>query len=230
MSKTFLNWSSGKDSSLTLHELIKKGSPPDLLFTVINKETQRVGLHGLRRELVERQANAIGIPLRIVELSESLDHEAYNQLMFNECSQLVKEGFSTSIFGDIFLEDLRAYREKELKKVGLQAEFPLWKKDTSKLLQYFIDEGFKACIVAANTQFFDPMQLGCDLDQIFLDNLPEQVDPCGENGEFHSFCYDGPIFEASLSFSQGEKVIKTYPNPSRTSDSEEIKFCFIELY
>lgn len=229
MSKTFMNWSSGKDSAMALHKMIESGQKPELLITTINQETQRIGMHGLRRELLERQAAAIGIPLKIIELSSSLDHEAYNQLMTESCLGLKEEGFSRAVFGDIFLEDLRNYREEQLRSVGLEAIFPLWKEDTSQLIHYFIEKGFKSCIVAAHADHFTEEFVGSEIEDTFLSRIPDAVDPCGENGEFHSFCYDGPIFAHEVEFERAEKVIKTYPNPSGEEAKKEIGFHFIEL-
>lgn len=230
MKKLFMNWSSGKDSAMALHRLIQEGNKPDLLLTTLNKNTQRIGMHGLRREMLERQAKAIGIPLKIIELSESLNHEAYDKLMSNTCLELKSQGFTTAVFGDIFLEDLKAFREKQLKKAGLEAYFPLWKEDTTDLIHEFVNLSFKSCIVSANKKYFGHEFVGSEIDSEFLDKLPTDVDACGENGEFHSFCFDGPIFKKAVPFRRGEKVVRTYPNPDRSKTHEEIAFHFIDLH
>lgn len=229
MGKIFMNWSSGKDSSMALNRLIIAGDKPELLFTIINKETQRIGMHGLSRELLERQAAQIGIPLRIVELSDSIDHNAYNELMTNCCTELKEEGFDRAAFGDIFLEDLRKHREDQLRSVGIEAVFPLWKVDTVALLHEFIDLGFQSTVVAANKKYFDTDFVGSLVNHEFIQNLPAEVDPCGENGEFHTFCFDGPIFKEKVPYQEGERIIKTYPQPNRKKSDEEIAFHFLNL-
>lgn len=213
MAKRFLNWSSGKDSALSLYRLIKAGEQPDLLLTTIGKEEQRIGMHGLRRSLLVKQAEAIGIPLKIIELEASLDHEGYNDLMKSTMNELKVKGFDTAVFGDIFLADLKAYRESQLNSVGMKGEFPLWGEDTRALIKEFIANGFSSMIVSAADEHFDKNFLGTVIDEQFLDKLPDAVDPCGENGEFHSFCYDGPIFEKDIPFNKGKKVIKYYDAP-----------------
>ncbi|MAY83471.1 MAG: ATP-binding protein [Flavobacteriales bacterium] len=216
MPKRFMNWSSGKDSALCLHRLIESGNAPELLLTTISKEEQRIGMHGTRRELLEEQAAAIGIPLQITELSASTDHEAYNKLMYDTCMQLKSEGFDTAVFGDIFLEDLRNYRETQLNEVGINGEFPLWKNDTKTLIKEFVNSGLKSVIVAALQEHFDEDFVGTEIDSSFISKLPEEVDPCGEYGEFHSFCYNGPIFKQEITFERGDKVLKYYNKPKES--------------
>jgi uncharacterized protein (TIGR00290 family) len=218
-----MNWSSGKDSALTLYRLIKAGKKPELLLTTISKEEQRVGMHGLRRALLEQQAEAIGIPLKIIELSASNDHEAYNKLMTETMDELKAEGFDTAVFGDIFLEDLKAYRESQLAGVGIKGEFPLWKEDTKALIEEFVNSGFSSMIVSAADEHFDKEFLGAEIDEYFMKRLPEGVDPCGENGEFHSFCFKGPIFEKKIAFKKGQTVIKYYDKPMSTERDENTK-------
>lgn len=216
-----MNWSSGKDSALTLHRLIQSGKKPELLLTTISKEEQRVGMHGLRRELLEQQAKAIGIPLKIIELSSSTNHEAYNRLMRDAMAELKSQGYDTAIFGDIFLEDLKEYREAQLEKAGIKGEFPLWKEDTRALINEFVNSGLRSVIVSAAEKHFNKDFLGTKIDADFVGKLPEVVDPCGENGEFHSFCYAGPIFENEIRFKKGKRVIKYYDSPVKSRDSEE---------
>jgi len=221
-----MNWSSGKDSALTLHRLIESGNAPELLLTTIGKEEQRIGMHGLRRELLEAQAESIGIPLKIIELSSSTDHEAYNKLMYHTCKELKEQGFDTAVYGDIFLADLRAYRETQLKEVGIQAEFPLWQNDTTKLINEFVNAGLRSMIVSAAEKHFKKDFLGTLIDEDFVTKLPQSVDPCGENGEFHSFCFDGPIFAKAIDFTKGELVLRHYDDPKQgeSSDSQSTDF------
>lgn len=227
MNKTFLNWSSGKDCAMALHLMQQSGEyEVQKLFTTVGKDEKRIGMHGLREEVLKRQAAAIGLPLEIAYLSKDDSHETYNQLMRERMSKLVKEGFQYAAYGDILLEDLRAYREKQLSEVGMKAHFPLWKKNTRELLFDFIDKGFKAIVVAASGNYFDNSILGSEVNREFLSNLDEEVDPCGENGEFHTFCYDGPIFKQSVDFSKGRKVVKKYANPSGKG---YVKFHFLDI-
>lgn len=227
MNKTFLNWSSGKDCAMALHLMQQSGEyEVQKLFTTVGKDEKRIGMHGLREEVLKRQADAIGLPLEIAYLSKDDSHEAYNQLMREKMTKLVSEGFQFSAYGDILLEDLRAYREKQLSEVGMHAHFPLWQKNTKELLLDFIDKGFKAIVVAASDNYFDNSVLGSKIDREFLSNLAEEVDPCGENGEFHTFCYDGPIFKQSVDFSVGRKVVREYANPSGKGC---VKFHFLDI-
>jgi len=227
MKKTFLNWSSGKDCAMALHLMQQSGEyEVQKLFTTVGKDEKRIGMHGLREEVLKRQVDAIGLPLEIAYLSKDDSHETYNQLMRAKMTKLVSEGFQFAAYGDILLEDLRAYREKQLSEVGMKAHFPLWQKNTGELLLDFIDKGFKAIVVAASGNYFDGSVLGSEVNRNFLSNLAEEVDPCGENGEFHTFCYDGPIFKQSVDFELSDLVTKSYTNPKGWKD---IDFHFIDL-
>lgn len=226
--KLYFNWSSGKDSALALYKLIQSEQYTiDLLFTLIGKETRRVSMHGLREELLIQQAKSIGIPLEIMDLPESPNMEHYNTLMQNKMQELLQKGYRHTAFGDIFLEDLKKYREQKLKEVGVEASFPLWKRDTKELIHEFIDQGFKSKIVSANAKWFGRDFVGQDISHDLINSLPKEVDPCGENGEFHSFCYDGPIFKKAVEFEIGVKEKHSYKNP--TDSAKEIGFWFCDL-
>jgi len=228
MSKLFFNWSSGKDSAFALYKLLQEDKCKiDLLFTSVSEEYRRVSMHGLHEDLLRRQAESIGIPIEIMYLPESTDMEIYNALMQTKMNKLKERGYGVACFGDIFLEDLKQYRESELKKVGFTAKFPLWEKDTKLLLEEFLELGFRTIVVAANAKWFDQDFVGTEITKEFIDKLPEEVDPCGENGEFHTFCFDGPIFEEAVLFKIGEKTLKTYPNPLK--EKEEVKFWYCDL-
>lgn len=231
MHKVYFNWSSGKDSTLALHHLINSNKySVDKLLSVISFEEQRVGMHGLRKDLLEKQVEAIGIPHKIIELKSSLSHEEYDKLMFETNQLLKEEGFTHAAFGDIFLEDLRNYRESQLTLMSIEAVFPLWERDTKEVIHEFIDLGYKTIIVAASEQYFDKQFVGQEITKELINELPQGVDPCGENGEFHTFCFDGPLFKEKVSFKIGEKVLKTDPNPSRNKDSKsELGFWFCDL-
>lgn len=228
--KTYFNWSSGKDSALALHYLLQQNEfAVDLLLTTINAHYNRVSMHGLPINILEAQVKAIGIPLDILEVPENPSMEDYNNLMGAKMEQLKSEGYTHAAFGDIFLEDLKVYREQMLASVGIETLFPIWKRDTRKLLEEFFRLGFRAVIVCINNSKLDVSFLGQELSPELLDRLPKDVDPCGENGEFHTFCFDGPIFKHPIAFELGEKVYKTYDNPSDKENSIRFGFCDIVL-
>lgn len=211
--KTYFNWSSGKDSALALHYLLQdKNYSVEYLLTSVNAHHDRVSMHGLRRELLQQQVDAIGIPNGTVELPEQPTNAAYETLMRQKTGQLKASGFAYAAFGDIFLEDLKSYREQQLAPMGIKTVFPLWKKDTGQLMQEFIASGFKAITVCVNGAVLDDSFVGRTIDQDFISDLPKGVDICGENGEFHTFCYDGPIFKHPVKFSIGETVLREYKN------------------
>ncbi len=213
--KTYFNWSSGKDSALALYHLLQeKNYTVDELITTVNSHYNRVSMHGLGKELLIAQTDALNIKASLIELPEMPDMETYEQKMGETVSRLKSDGFTHAAFGDIFLEDLREYRENQLAKQGFKAVFPIWKRDTKELINEFVDLGFKTIIVCANSKYFDEDFVGTVIDKYFIDNLPEGVDPCGENGEFHTFCFDGPIFKNPIEFKIGEKVYREYNNPN----------------
>ncbi|WOD44268.1 ATP-binding protein [Hwangdonia lutea] len=212
--KTYFNWSTGKDSALALYHLLKdERFSVEELITTINSHYNRVSMHGLRKELLVAQTDALNIPASIIELPEMPSMEIYEQKMLETVSRLKSKGFTHSAFGDIFLEDLKRYREKQLAKRNIKTVFPLWKRDTKELLNEFLDLGFKTIVVCANSKYFDEDFVGTVIDKNFIDNLPKDVDPCGENGEFHTFCFDGPIFNNPIPFKIGEKVYREYDAP-----------------
>lgn len=213
--KTYFNWSSGKDSALALYHLLQDEKyTVDELITTINTHYNRVSMHGLRKELLEAQTKSIGIKSSFIELPEMPDMETYEMKMLETVVRLKNQGFTHTAFGDIFLEDLKAYREAQLAKQNISAVFPIWKRDTKELMHEFLDLGFKTIIVCANSKFFSEAFVGTVIDRNFINNLPEGVDPCGENGEFHTFCFDGPIFKNPIDFTIGEKVYREYDNPN----------------
>lgn len=209
--QTYFNWSSGKDAALAYHYFTyQEQRVVDRFFTTVNGHYNRVTMHGLRVALLEQQCEAIGMSLDVMELPEQPSMETYGRMMQVKLESYKKEGFSRAVFGDIFLEDLKAYREQQLNSVGIQSVFPLWKKETTKLVQELVQLGYKAIIICIDGSKLDPSFLGRTIDEQFLLDLPLGVDPCGENGEFHTFCYDGPIFQKPVSFKLGEKVFRPY--------------------
>lgn len=222
--KTYFNWSSGKDSALALHYLLQdKNYSVAYLLTCVNAHHNRVSMHGLRTELLLQQLSAIGIPNGTVELPEHPTNVEYEKTMTEKVNQLKSEGFEHAGFGDIFLADLRNYRERQLQKSNMKSVFPLWKKNTTHLINEFIDLGFKAVVVCTNAALLDSSFAGRVVDKKFINDLPTAVDPCGENGEFHTFCFDGPLFKHPLKFSKGETVLKEY------NDKTKSKFWFCDL-
>lgn len=201
-------WSGGKDSSLALHRVLNEEMyNVKYLLTTLNAEHKRISMHGVREELLEAQSKAIGVPLLKVWIHEA-SYEEYERQMEEVLLKAKAEGIETVIFGDIFLEDLRKYREDNMRKIGMNAEFPLWKEDTSALMNEFIINGFETITCCTNDAYLGEEWVGRIIDTEFVSDLPDNVDPCGENGEFHTFCYEGPIFSESIKFEKGEKIFK----------------------
>jgi len=207
--KVLFSWSSGKDSGFALHELKKDGSYEVVgLLTTVTEEYDRISMHGVRSELLAQQAEYLDIPLEKVYIPPDTANEKYETAMKEALLRDKDKGVTSVVFGDLFLEDLKVYREKRLAEVGLNAVFPLWKRDTKVLSQEFIRLGFKAVVTCVDSQVLDGRFSGRDYDEQFLSELPAQIDPCGENGEFHSFVYDGPIFKEPVRFNKGGVVIR----------------------
>ncbi|MGJ5643168.1 ATP-binding protein [Formosa sp. S-31] len=226
MHNTYFNWSTGKDSALALFELQQdKTYDVKKLVTTINSHYKRVSMHGLREELVKQQTDAIGLPVQYIALPEAPNMEDYSTIMTNATNQLKADGFTHAAFGDIFLEDLKFYREMQLLEVGLTGVFPLWKRDTRQLMTDFLNLGFKAIVVTANAKYFSENFVGTVLTEEVINNLPDGVDPCGENGEFHTFCFDGPNFNTAIPFKIGEKTYREYPAPDNSTEAVGFWYC-----
>jgi len=209
MEKAVFAWSSGKDSAVALHEALRGGEFEVVsLLTTITEDYDRISMHGVRRELVERQAASIGLPLRKVFIPAGGGNDQYEKRMEEALAEFRREGIETVIFGDIFLEDLREYREDNLAKAGMRAAFPLWKKDTAGLLRDFLDLGFASVVTCVDTGALDARFCGRTIDGKFFSELPDGVDPCGENGEYHSFAFRGPVFKEEIAFTAGETVLR----------------------
>lgn len=205
--KVLFSWSGGKDSAMALYELTRRGGyEVAALLTTVTEDYDRISMHGVRKVLLEEQASLLNIPLEEVLIRKNSSDRDY-ELSMSEALERYGD-VSTVCFGDIFLEDLRRYREDNLTKVGMSAVFPIWKKDTNSLARKFIDFGFKAVITCVDTEVLDGSFAGRRYDEAFIDDLPEGVDPCGENGEFHSFVYDGPIFQKAVEFTHGDTVLR----------------------
>ena len=209
MKRILLSWSSGKDSAWALH-VLRKTTAYDVvgLLTTFNHAADHVTMHAVRRSLVEQQAAAVGIPLWPVQLPWPCSNSEYDTIMAQECEKAVSKGIAAIAFGDLFLEDVRSYREKRLEGSGLQPLFPIWGSPTRALAQEMIFWGMRAKLTCIDTRKLDSSFAGRDFDQQLLSELPEGIDPCGENGEFHSFVYAGPVFCSPLSISSGEIVLR----------------------
>ncbi len=207
--KIIFTWSGGKDSAMALYELQRTHSyEVSALLTTITEDYERISMHGVRRILLERQADSLGLSLEKVFISKNTSNEEYESKMQDALIKYRATGVSYVVFGDIFLEDLRKYREDNLSKVDMKGIFPIWKRDTTELAHTFIDLGFKAVVTCVDSNVLDKKFVGRVFEEQFLSELPSTVDPCGENGEFHSFVYDGPIFRERIAFTMGDIVLR----------------------
>jgi uncharacterized protein (TIGR00290 family) len=200
-----LSWSGGKDSALALHALSREhGALPAALLTSVTEDDGRVSMHGVRRELVQAQADAAGVPLVEVAIPAVCPNDVYDARMAGALAVPPLEGVGTMAFADLFLEDIRAYREERLAAAGWIASFPLWGRETGALAREFVDAGFEAVLVCVDPSRLDPSFAGRAYDDALLADLPATVDPCGENGEFHTFVHTGPIFGHPIAIEPGE--------------------------
>ena len=209
MEDVLVSWSGGKDSCLALYELQRAGEHrAAALLTTVTRDYDRVQMHGVRRVLLERQAESLGLPLRQVFTSKGATNEEYEREVAKAFSEYRAEGVETVVFGDLFLEDVRAYREQFLARHGMRGLYPVWLRDTGEFVRKFIALGFKAVVTCVSGEALDGSFAGRMIDDEFLASLPPGVDPCGENGEFHSFVFDGPSFKDEVRFSVGERVLR----------------------
>jgi len=198
-------WSGGKDSAMALYTVLQqKQFRVTALLTTVTEGYERISMHGVRRELVQRQAESIGLPLLEVRIPRKCGNPLYEGRMEEALRIQYKKGVRKVAFGDIFLEDLRAYREKNLARIGMTAIFPIWKRDTRELIQFFHSQRFRSVTACIDGKVLDTRFAGRELDESFFAELPQGVDPCGENGEFHTFVFDGPIFQTPVRFTTGE--------------------------
>jgi len=205
--KVIFCWSGGKDSALALYEVINNQQYDILtLLTTVTEDYDRISMHGVRRVLLERQAQSLDFPLEIVPIPKDCSNEEYQTRMERTLDKYRKQSIASVVFGDIFLEDLRKYREDNLAKMAMQGIFPLWQRDSSQLTRKLIDTGFKAIVTCVDARALDRSFVGRIIDDDFINDLPSSVDPNGENGEFHSFVFDGPIFKERILFTTGEVV------------------------
>ena len=207
--RAVFTWSGGKDSAMALYELQMADSyEVTALLTTVTEDYDRISMHGVRAALLERQAESLRLPLDKVYITRNASNEDYEAAMSDKLLHYRSRGIHSVVFGDIFLEDLRKYREDNLAKAGMQGIFPIWKRDTAELARTFIDLGFKAVITCLDSNVLDKRFVGRVFDERFLSELPDNVDPCGENGEFHSFVYDGPLFRERIPYKKGRIVLR----------------------
>jgi len=213
-------WSGGKDSAMALHTLLQQnqfrvvtllttvteGRVPGFVLANPGSTEDRIAMHGVRRELLHRQAASLGLPLHEVSIPPQCVNPIYEARMEQALRHFHDRGVRKVVFGDIFLEDLRAYREKNLARIGMTAIFPLWKHDTRELIRYFHEQHFRAIAACVDSKVLDPSFAGRELDASFFRDLPPHADPCGENGEFHTFVFDGPIFQSPIPIRTGDVV------------------------
>lgn len=200
-------WSGGKDSAMALHELLRQGDVQIVaLLTTVTETFNRISMHGVRRELLAQQAQSLNLPLHEVLIPPQCVNPVYESRMEQALRHFKEQGVQKVAFGDIFLEDLRLYREKNLARIGMTALFPLWKRDTRELIREFQASKFRAIAVCIDPKAIDPSFAGRELDTSFFRDLPPHADPCGENGEFHTFVFDGPIFQSPIHVRAGEVV------------------------
>jgi uncharacterized protein (TIGR00290 family) len=204
-----VSWSGGKDSCMALHEILRlTNTRVEALLTTVTRDYDRISMHGVRRVLLEQQAANLGLPLHQIYISKGATNEEYEAKAGEAFSTYHTRGITSVAFGDLFLEDIRAYRERLLAKHSMTSLYPVWGRDTSKLIREFIDQGFKTVLVCVDPAKLDSSFVGRVIDEEFLSDLPDGVDPCGENGEFHTFVFDGPLFKKPVRFSRGEVVCR----------------------
>jgi uncharacterized protein (TIGR00290 family) len=203
-----MSWSGGKDSCVALREIQSAQIRVAALLTTITRDYDRISMHGVRRELLETQARSLGLPLHQVLISKDATNEEYEAKMGEAFSQYRGKGIDSIVFGDLFLEEIRAYREQFLARHHMRGLFPVWKRDTSAFIRQFLELGFRAVVTCVDSKVLDQSFAGRLIDKSFLSSLHAGIDPCGENGEFHSFVFDGPIFTAPIKFSLGDTVLR----------------------
>lgn len=207
--KAIVSWSSGKDSAMALYKTVKSNKFEILaILTTVSDMFQRVSMHGVREELLDQQANSIGIAVEKVRIPYPCPNEVYEQKMAELLRNYKSKGVSHVVFGDLFLEDIRRYREDKLAEVGFTPIFPLWKENTKELAKTIIRVGFKAVVTCVDPKKLDPKFAGRYFDEMFLNEIPANVDACGENGEFHTFVFDGPIFRNRIEITVGDRVFR----------------------
>ncbi|HOX09648.1 MAG TPA: diphthine--ammonia ligase [Candidatus Omnitrophota bacterium] len=207
--KVIFSWSGGKDSALALYELVRSGEYDiAALLTTVTKDYDRISMHGVRTVLLEKQAKALGITLEKALMKKGATIEENESKIREVMQRYFGNGVLLNAAGDIALEDVKKYKDDNLARIGMEGVYPLWKRGSAELARRFIVLGFKSVITCVDTALLDKSFVGREFDASFLADLPAGVDPCGENGEFHSFVYDGPIFREKVDFTKGEIVLR----------------------
>jgi uncharacterized protein (TIGR00290 family) len=207
--RALVSWSGGKDSTLALHRAVEeRAARVDGLLTTVTEEYERISMHGVRTALLEAQARALALPLRVARIPRGCTNDVYETVSREALARYAAEGGEQVVFGDLFLADVRAYRERLLAPLPLAPSFPLWGEDTRALARRFVALGFRAVLVCVDPRQIDAALCGREYDLALLDELPAGADPCGENGEFHTFVYDGPIFRDAVPIARGEVVTR----------------------
>jgi len=204
-----LSWSGGKDSTMAAYQLLASQKYEiAALLTTVTEGFDRISMHGVRRELLERQADSLGIPLRKIMIPQDCSNEIYETRMREAMSHIKAQGITKIAFGDLFLQDVKQYRDKQLAQEGMTGLYPIWMRDTDELARTFICLGFRALLACVDTQSIDASFAGREIDLRLLQDLPDSADPCGEYGEYHSFVYAGPIFKNAIACRAGDRVMR----------------------
>ena len=207
--RILVGWSGGKDSAMTLYELKKmENIEIAALLTTVTEGYDRISMHGVRRDLLVQQVDALGFPLEEIPIPQACTNEIYEQRMQETLKKCQVRGITTAAFGDLFLQEVRSYREERMSRIGMRCMFPVWERPTAEFAQEFINLGFRAVVVCVDTTAIGREFAGREYDRDFIRDLPAGADPCGENGEFHTFVYDGPIFSRPVQVQRGEKVLR----------------------
>ncbi len=210
MERVVMSWSGGKDSSMAAYELLSSGRYEiAALLTTVTESIDRISMHGVRRELLDRQAVSLGIALHTVMIPQECPNDIYEARMQAAFDRCKAQGISKIAFGDLFLEDVKQYRDERLARAGMTGLYPIWMRDTRELVRTFISLGFKAILSCVDTQAIDADFAGREIDEQLLRDLPAGADPCGERGEYHSFVYEGPIFKLPIPCEAGDKVMRS---------------------
>lgn len=209
MNPVLMSWSGGKDSCLALYEIQKaQDFRVAALLTTVTRDYDRVSMHGVRRILLERQSLSLGLPLHEIFITKDATNQEYETKMEEAFSMYRESGIDSVVFGDLFVEEIRAYRDQFLARHNMHGLYPVWLRNTTEFIKEFINLGFKAVITCVNGEVLDSSFAGMMIDENFLSALPPHVDACGENGEFHTFVFEGPIFKEAVRFSIGQKVVR----------------------
>lgn len=209
LKQVLMSWSGGKDSCLALYEVQQSHEyQVAALLTTITEDYDRISMHGVRRELLERQVTALGLPLQQIVITRGATNEEYERKFMDACAGYIDKGIDSIIFGDLFLEDIKRYRDEFLARHNLRGIYPVWRRNTTEFINRFLELGFKAIVTCVDAKVLGSEFAGRIIDETFVPSLPAAVDPCGENGEFHTFVFDGPNFNQPIRFSKGEVVCR----------------------